>query len=140
MRGQCHGLHCEGCRHGGAPAAAGIGSLVLLIGFLELAAHHRTLTRAAGEAVHVTLLVLAGTAVTVAAVALTIGCVWAARRRARQLAARPQTAVEPLRAWVLPAAAAQTERPAIEPGRAGLRVLPGWPGEAGAELDREDRR
>jgi hypothetical protein len=139
MSGRCGGLHCEGCRHGGLPAAAGVGVLVLLIGFLELAAHHRAVTRTADEAVHVLVLVLAGAAVTLAAGAVIAGCVWAARRqRARQLADRSQAAIAPLRAWVIPAET--SGRPAIEPGRAGLRVLPGWTHQAAAELDREEYR
>lgn len=112
----CKGLHCDGCRHG-AGAGAGIGALVLLLGVLLLAAHHRAIAHAASDTVHVVADVLA-----VAAVALAAGSVWAvrARQRARRRAATPLTA------WVVRPCGAP-ERPAIEAtGRPELRVLPGW--------------
>lgn len=117
----CKGLHCDGCRHG-AGAGAGIGALVLLLGVLLLAAHHRAIAHAASDTVHVVADVLAVAAVTAAAVALAAGSVWAVRARQR---ARSR-ATAPLTAWVVRPCAAP-ERPAIEStGRPELRVLPGW--------------
>jgi len=126
MSGRCRGLHCDGCRHGGAGAAAGIGALVLLVGVLELAAHRRTVAHAASDAVRVAVLALAVAAVTLAAAALAAGGVWAARQRARRLAARQRAAVAPLLPWVIPAPRPDEDRPAVEAGRPRvLRVLPG---------------
>jgi hypothetical protein len=135
----CNGLHCDGCRHGGAGIGAGIGALVLLAGVLELAAHHRTITHTADDVLHAALVVLAVTAVTLAAAAVTAGGVWLARRQhARQMEARRQAAVAPPQVWeVRPPAT--VGRPAIEARRPMLRMLP-VPIERDAEPRREGRR
>ena len=129
----CKGLHCDGCRHG---TGAGIGALVLLIGVLLFAAHRRAIGHAFSTFVHIVVEVLTIGAVTAAGAAVTAGGVWVIRRRhARRLAARPQAAVTPLRAWVIDDPAVRTGRPAIDAPevrtvrprhRPHLRALPGW--------------
>jgi hypothetical protein len=122
----CKGLHCEGCRHGGASAGAGIGVLVLLIGALELAAHGRAVGHAADDAVHVALLVLEVAAVIVAGCAAALAGAWVTRRRAaRRLAGQRQAMLAPPQVWVI-----QPQRTAARPAvgsaeRPVLRLLPG---------------
>jgi hypothetical protein len=135
----CRGLHCEGCSHGGAGIGAGIGVLVLLLGVLELAAHHRAVAHAADDALHVVLTVLAVTAVTLAAAAVTSGGVWLARRQhARQVEARRQAALPSLQVWEVHPPTAEG-RPAIEAHRPMLRMLP-VPIERKADSRAEERR
>lgn len=123
---RCKGLHCEGCRHGGPGAGAGIGALVLLIGVLLLAAHRRALGHAASTAAHVAVDVLIVAAITVAVAAIAMAGVWAARRRAaRSLAARRPAMLAPPRMWVIQSPQ-ETARPAVESAaRPVLRLLPG---------------
>jgi len=122
---RCKGLHCEGCRHGGPGAGAGIGALVLLIGVLLLAAHRRAIGHAASTAVHVAVDMLIGAAITVAVTAITAAGVLVAHRRAdRRVAARRQAMLKPPRVWVLPPQ--HSARPAVAPvQRPVLRLLPG---------------
>jgi heme/copper-type cytochrome/quinol oxidase subunit 2 len=115
MSGRCGGLHCDGCRHGGASAAAGIGMLVVLIGVLVYAAHHGAIDHAATDTVHVLVDVLVITAITLTVAAVTAGTVWAVRARQR---ARRQ-AVAPLSVRVIRSCAASA-RPAVEPVRLAL--------------------
>jgi hypothetical protein len=137
----CKGLHCDGCHHGSAGAGAGIGALVVLIGVLELAAHHRAVGHAASDAAHIAIDVLVMVTVTLTAVAVTVAGVRLARRRAaaRRLDAG-RRAVLPLRAWVIqpPQAAA---RPAIESGQRhqAQRALPRWLGQARDAAARRER-
>jgi hypothetical protein len=123
---RCKGLHCDGCRHGGAGAGAGIGALLLLLGVLLLAAHGRAIGHAADEAAHVAVLVLEMAAVVVAMCATALAGVWVARRHAdRRLAARRQAMLAPPQVRVIPPQQ-NTTRPAVESAeRPVLRLLPG---------------
>ena len=121
---RCKGLHCDGCRHGGA--GVGIGALVLLVGVLLLAAHHRVAGHAASVAAHVAVDVLIVAAITLGVAAVAAGGLWAGHRHAtRRLAARRQAMLAPPRVWVIQPPQ-DTARPAVESAqRPVLRLLPG---------------
>jgi hypothetical protein len=120
----CHGLHCDGCRHGsGGPAAA---AAVLLI-FLAVAV--RAEWHVIAATVELIAWCLLGTA---AAATAGIAAVLAVRaRRARRDRIRQQAAtvlLAPGRYHVIPPAPPASEparRAAIEAPRPRLHVVPG---------------
>ena len=115
---RCKGLHCDGCRHGGS-AGLGVAALLVLIGALEYAAHHRAIDHAASDTEHVLVDVLAITAITLTLAVVTAGVVWAVRTRQRASRAAMPLSVQVVRPCAAPA------WPEVESSRVVLRALPG---------------
>ena len=126
----CKGLHCDGCGHGGGPAAA----VVALVVIVALALHKAwPAIVAALEIAAWTLASVCGAAL---AITVTVLAVRAARRRARRALYRPAPVIPALHL-----VAGHIETPAQRPAitrRPATWPLAGWWEEIGARPERHD--
>lgn len=127
----CKGLHCDGCGHGGGPAAA----VIALVVIVALALHK------AWPAIVAALEIAAWTLASVCGAALAItGTVLAVRmvrrRRARRALYRPAPVIPAVR-LVAEHINPPAQRPAITRHQGAL-PLAGWWEEIGARPERHD--
>jgi hypothetical protein len=115
----CHGLHCDGCRHGGGPAGAVVVLLVVIAVAVRAEWHA---IAAAVEVIAWCLLGSAAVAGAVTAAMLTGRVIRAHRDRAGQ---RPATVLLPPGRYHVIPPGDHARRAAIEAPRPRLHVVPG---------------